>query len=97
MAHLHRRVIKTKGFKQDLKRLETDIHRLNDFIKGAEEILSRTPELGRSTSNPDMLGLPMSELQDNPKVVLYYCYNKKEVIFLMLAKEGDPRPNAIVM
>jgi hypothetical protein len=44
-----------------------------------------------------MLGLPMSNFEDNPKVVLYYCYNKQEVIFLMLAKEGDPRPDAIVM
>lgn len=92
-----RRVVQTTGFKRDFERLKTEVSRLEDFVIGAEEILCRKPDIGRRTAHDYILALPMTEVPGNPQVSLYYGYNDNEVIFFVLAKEGDPRPSALVM
>jgi len=98
MADKTRRVIKTKGFESDAKRLRKEIPRIDQFINGAEETLSRDPLVGKQTSNHMIRGLAMAAIPNSPRLVLYYGINKDaEVVFIMLAKEGDPRGGAMIM
>ena len=40
----------------------------------------------------------MAAIPNSPRLVLYYGINKDaEVVFIMLAKEGDPRGGAMIM
>lgn len=84
-------------FENDLKRLKPKVSRLDEYCKGAEEILCRDPRIGKHTKNKGILGLPMRDLPGNPKLVLYYAITKEEILFLFIGTEGDQRPRSITM
>ena len=83
-------------FTHQFSRLRVKVKRLDEFIKGAEEILSRKPNVGKPTKNPHIFALKMQELAGNPPVTLYYCYTDSEVVFLLL-NSGDDSLQEIIL
>jgi hypothetical protein len=83
-------------FTTHVKRLTGRVKRLDEFLKGAEEILSRKPNSGKSTKNPYIFALKMKELSGNPRITLFYSYSTTEVYFLML-KSGDNKTDEITL
>lgn len=83
-------------FTNHVKRLTGKVNRLDEFLTGAEEILSRKPNSGKPTKNPYFFALKMKELSGNPPITLFYSYTQTEVYFLML-KSGDHSTDEITL
>jgi hypothetical protein len=83
-------------FTTHLKRLTGRVKRLDEFLIGAEEILSRKPNSGKPTKNPYIFALKMQELSGNPPITLFYSHTQTEVYFLML-KSGDHSTDEITL
>ena len=85
-------------FDKDVKRIEKDVPRLKEFLKGAEEVLARDPSKGKRTKHKILWSLGMIQLEDFPRVTLYYFPAKKdEIVLVWLRKEGDPKPPKMIL
>ena len=89
-------VIKTQTFNKDLKRLGKSVKDLDKFIVGAEFALSHNPRIGKKTAIEYVQGLPMTEIPDNPKIILYYFITKDQVYLVGVKKEGDKKIDIIM-
>jgi len=90
-------IVKTEGFNKDMTRLSAKVRRLDEFIKGVEEVLSRSPEKGKTTKNKYVLAFKMKQLPGNPKLTVYYLYTQTEVVFLFLRTDEDPQPPPMIL
>ncbi len=86
------KVIRTGQFNIDIKRLQGRIRRLEEFIVGVEEVLSRNPEWGKPTKNKYILAFKMRQLAGNPPLTAYYYYTRSEVRLCFLRVDGEPKP-----
>jgi hypothetical protein len=65
--------------------LISDVRRADEFIEGAEWVLSRSPWEGTPVGPMSSVWfLPMEEVPDLPLVVLYYCFDDDYVWFLCI-------------
>ena len=83
-------------FTTHVKRLTGRVKRLDEFLAGAEEILTRKPNSGKPTKNPYIFALKMQELSGNPPLTLFYSYSASEIFFLML-RSGDQSADEITL
>jgi hypothetical protein len=86
------KVVRTGQFNIDVARLSDKVRRLDEFIKGAEEVLSRNPEWGKLTKNRYIFAFKMRRLSDNPPLTAYYYYTRTEVRLIFLRIDGEPNP-----
>lgn len=85
-------------FDKDVERIKKHVPRLEEFIKGAEEVLARDPKQGNKTIHKVLWSLSMVQLENQPKVTLYYFPTKNnEVVFVFLRLEGDPKPPKLIL
>jgi hypothetical protein len=92
-----REVIYAQPFRDDIKRLKGRVHRLEEFVRGAEEILCRDLSVGKATARAGIYGIPLTYLEGNPEVVLYFFSARTHVIFISLRAAGDTTPDAVIM
>jgi hypothetical protein len=91
-------IIRSGSFDRDYSRLSGRISRLDEFIKGVEEVLSRKPEVGKPTKNKYILALKMRQQPNEPNLTIYYFYTKNnEVVLNNLRTDEDPKPPPIFL
>jgi hypothetical protein len=86
------KVIRTGQFNIDIARLRDKVGRLDESIKGLEEVLSRNPEWGKPTKNNNFLAFKLTQLPGNPDLTAYYYYTHTEVRLHILRIDGEPKP-----
>jgi hypothetical protein len=82
-------IVKTGQFNIDVARLSKKVKRLDEFIVGVSDYLSRSPELGKPTKNRIVLALKMRPLPDNPGLTVYYYHTRTQVFLIFLRMDGD--------
>ncbi len=89
-----RTIIEEKRFKDELRNIEPNARRADEFIDGAKWILCRNPEAGtRLSDNPPIYFLPIADIQSLPRLVLYYTFNSNHVVFLSLQQSESEANN----
>jgi len=91
------KIVKTDSFNKDVTRLSEKIRRLDEFIKGVEEVLCRNPRYGKPTKNKYVLAFNMRSFEENPPLTLYYLHTNVEVVFLFLRADGDAKPPPMIL
>lgn len=87
----------THNFDISLSHLRAQIRQIDEFIEGARFVLSRFPTRGYNTGRHNIFGLPMTEIPNNPKVILYYIITETIIFFIDVRVEGDTRPFGIII
>jgi hypothetical protein len=83
-----REIIKQAQFEDELRELESDPVRADEFIEGAEFVLSRNPEYGTKVAR-DVWFLPMWRQTLGHSVSLFYAYDPDRVFFLSIQRAPD--------
>jgi len=91
------KVTRAGTFDVDVTRLSEKVWRLDEFIKGIKDTLTRNPEWGKSTKHKYMRALKMKELAGNPSPTVYYFYTRAEVVLLYLRLEGEALPPPMIL
>ncbi len=87
MANL-RTVIRSERFERELSAIEPNVKRADEFLEGAETILSREPELGHRLGNSQVYFIAGWTVD----LSLYYTFSHDEVILLSICKMTPPAP-----
>lgn len=85
------KITRAGQFDRDLARLDGQVSRLDEFMKGLEDVLSRDPSCGKATKDRNILAFKMKELPGNPGITVYYFYTQNEVVLIFLRADGDKR------
>jgi hypothetical protein len=62
----------------------SDIRALDEALEGATWLLCRRPQQGCPTAHPGIRALPLDRVATVPALVIYYAYNRDEVLLLAL-------------
>jgi len=81
-----RTIIRTKRFERETARLVPSVRRADEFLEGAETILSRQPEAGFRLENLNVWFISGYTVD----VVLYYTFDDDRVYFLSIQKLAPP-------
>lgn len=80
-----RQIIKEKRFERELGRIRTNPRRADDFVEGAEWILSRDPECGsQATEDPPVWFLGIEDESSHMTAGIYYIFNEHCVWLLSI-------------
>ncbi len=88
MSPVPRDVIHTERYEKELRAVYKDVKRADEFIRGTEWEICRYPESGEQHGN--VWGKPITDLPDQPPLVLYYTFNDN-FIWLMSIKKFNHR------
>lgn len=87
MSHIPREVIYTEKYEKELRAIDSDVKRVDEFVRGVEWEICRFPETGkRKDESKNVWGKPINDLPDQPPVVLYYTFNDQYIWFLSIRK-----------
>ena len=79
-----RDVFREEEFNEQLRALIPDFEEADEFTAGAEDLLSREPEIGvPATSDDSIWILPMPPVRGR-RVTLYYTFDQTSVVFLCI-------------
>lgn len=84
MNDIPREVIYTERYENELREVEADVKRADAFVRGTEWEICRDPESGEQDGN--VWGKPITDLPNQPPVVLYYTFNDNFIWFLSIKK-----------
>ena len=76
-VHCHR-------FDRELREIEPDAIRADDFVFDAVWTLCRNPLTGTQLGQSDVWFFPMRDLSDSPPLIIYYTFNKTNVHFMSI-------------
>jgi hypothetical protein len=80
-----RSIIKEHRFEEELRAIEPDARRADDFVEAAEWTLSRAPIVGKQVAPESCVWLlPMNDVSDSPPLDLYYTFDDERVYFLSI-------------
>jgi hypothetical protein len=88
----HRQIVEEPRFVAELKAIEHDTRKADEFIDAAKWVLSREPEAGTRIGNTHVFFLPVANSPVVDQVVLYYTYDSESVYFLSISKTIYPPP-----
>jgi len=71
-------------FERQLREIIPDARRADEYVEGAERVLSRDPTYGTQLDDSDVWFLPIEHVPDMPAVVLYYTFNDERVFFISI-------------
>jgi len=81
----YREIIHSPRFNRELDSLLPGAKRADEFVRGAEWILSRNPETGhRISENSAVWMIALTELSETTPIVLYYTFDDEKVWFLSI-------------
>jgi hypothetical protein len=81
-----RTIIYDPRFEQDLARIIPSVRRADEFLEGAEQILSRTPEQGCQLADSNVWFVAGHTVD----VALYYTFDADHVYLLSIEKVEPP-------
>jgi hypothetical protein len=81
-----RTIIYDPRFEQDLARIIPTVRRADEFLEGAEQILSRTPEAGYQLEDSNVWFVGGHTVD----VALYYTFDDDYVYLLAIEKVAPP-------
>lgn len=81
-----RTIVKDERFEYDMARLEPNVRRADEFVEGAETILSRNPEAGCPLTGSQVWFICGHTVD----VALYYTFDANNVYFLSVEKTKLP-------
>jgi len=87
----------THNFDISISQIRDKVKQIDEFIEGAKFVLSKDASRGYNTGIHNIYGLPMTEIPDNPKVILYYIITKTIIFFVDIRMVGDNKPFGIIM
>lgn len=80
-----RDAIYTERFEDELRAIESNARRADEFLRGAEWTLCREPTAGtRLRRESDVWFLPMAETPTSEVLNVYYTFNDETVFFLSI-------------
>jgi hypothetical protein len=71
-------------FARQLREIIPEAERADEYIEGAEWVLSRDPTYGTQLNGSDVWFLPMENVPDMPSIVLYYTFDDERVYFISI-------------
>lgn len=71
-------------FESELRAIEADFFRADEFIQGAEWTLSRDPQYGTRIGSSDVWFLPLARWKNLPAAVIYYTFSDTMVFMLSI-------------
>ena len=77
-----RTIIRDRRFEQEMARIEPSVPRADEFLEGAEAILSRQPESGFQLEGSSVWFISGHTVD----IVLYYTFDDDHVYFLSVEK-----------
>jgi hypothetical protein len=81
-----RTIIYDPRFEQDLARIIPSVRRADEFLEGAEQVLSRTPEQGYQLEDSNVWFVAGHTVD----VALYYTFDADNVYLLSIEKVEPP-------
>jgi hypothetical protein len=81
-----RTIVYDPRFRQDLERIIPGVRRSDEFLEGAEQILSRTPEAGCQLEDSNVWFVAGHTVD----VALYYTFDADNVYLLSIEKVEPP-------
>jgi hypothetical protein len=81
-----RTIIYDPRFEQDLARIIPNVRRADEFLEGAEQILSRTPEAGYQLEDSNVWFVGGHTVD----VALYYTFDADHVYLLSIERVPPP-------
>ena len=81
-----RTIIYDPRFDQDFRRISPDVKRADEFLMGAEQILSRTPERGCRLEDSNVWFISGHTVD----LALYYTFDADHVYMLSVEKVNPP-------
>ena len=85
-----RTIIRSHQFEDELKKIEKEAKRADEFVEGAEFVLCREPTIGTQIGNTHVWFLPVAQSATVSPVVLYYTFDDDRVIFLSITETEYP-------
>jgi hypothetical protein len=83
-----REIIKELRFEQEMAAIEPDVQRADEFLEGAETLLSRVPEIGHRLGSSHVYFIPGWTIDLN----IYYTFNDDYVFLLSISRMAPPEP-----
>ena len=80
-------IVEEDYFRLQLKRIQPDAKRADEFIDGVKWVLSRDPTMGIQVSDTVWF-IAMADSPENISVNLYYTFNESHVYFLAIEIAG---------
>ena len=91
MSHIPREVFHQPQFEKELREIESDIKRVDEFVRGAEWQICRDPESGKMVEGaPNVWGVPITDIPDQPPLVLYYTFNDRFIWLISIKISHHP-------
>jgi hypothetical protein len=86
----HREIVEHDQFRDELKAIEQDAKKADEFIDGAKWVLSRGPQSGTRIGKSHVWFLPIAESSIIEALVIYYTFNDDYVYLLSIQKTEYP-------
>jgi hypothetical protein len=81
-----RTIVRDPKFEEELRAIEADVHRADEFVMGAETILSRFPESGFPIEGSQVWFICGHTVD----AAIYYAFDSDHVYFLSIEKAKLP-------
>lgn len=82
---LPRDIIYSDRFQQELAEIEPNVKRTDEFLRGAEWLLARSPEAGNPISrNSSVWHLPRVDIPGLPPLAIYYTFSDRAVYMMSI-------------
>ena len=81
-----RTIVYDERFERELEYIEHHVHRAEEFMRGAETILSRDPEVGCQLEDSKVWFICGHRVD----AALYYTFDENHVYFLSIEKTKPP-------
>lgn len=85
-----REIVEEHRFAEELRAVEKDARRADEFIDGAKWVLSRDPNQGTRIGKTHVYFLPVADSPITDPVVLYYTFDDEHVYLLSIQKTTYP-------
>lgn len=82
----YREIVEEPRFIEELKAIEKDARKADEFVEAAKWVLSREPQNGDRLGNTHVFSLPIAESPVVDPVVLFYTFDANCVYFLSIRK-----------
>jgi hypothetical protein len=70
-------------FRSKFNSLKTRINRLEEFLIGVVDVLSKRPDLGKLTKNDGIFAIPMVDIPGQPRITFFYIITKSGEVLLI--------------
>lgn len=85
-----REIVEAPRFAAELKAIEKNVRRADEFVDGVKWVLSRDPRAGTQIDKTRVFFIPIAESAAVGPAVLFYTYDDDHIYFLSIRKTTYP-------